>query len=83
VLENREQAERFREPPVKPDFYSPTASKFKMDPHREDEEALNILRGMVKPNETWTDIGAGGSRYALPLAILTRAGSSTKAPGDG
>jgi SAM-dependent methyltransferase len=72
VRENREQAERFREAPEKPDFYAPTASIFKMDPHRDDEEALQILRSKVQPGEVWLDIGAGGGRNALPLALLAR-----------
>ena len=27
---------------------------------------------MVQPGETWLDIGAGGGRYALPIALLAR-----------
>ena len=72
VRENREQAERFREGPERADFYSPTASVFKADPLRTDEAALDILHDMVRPNETWLDIGAGGGRYALPLARVVR-----------
>jgi SAM-dependent methyltransferase len=72
VRENREQAERFREGPERVDFYSPTASVFKADPLRTDEAALDILRAMARPNESWLDIGAGGGRYALPLARVVR-----------
>ena len=72
VRANREQAERFREAPEKPDFYEPTAHIFKSDPRRTDETALSILCSMVEPGETWPDIGAGAGRYALPLALRAR-----------
>ena len=70
VRGNREQAERVREAPERPDFYAPIASVFAADPRRTDEPALDLLRSMVQPGETWLDIGAGGGRYALPLALL-------------
>lgn len=69
VRANNEQAERFREGPASNDFYAPIASTFKADPRRSDEPALDVLRGLVVPGETWLDIGAGGGRYALPLAL--------------
>ena len=69
VRANNEQAERFREAPERPDFYAPVAQTFKVDPRRTDEPALDYLRSLVVPGETWLDIGAGGGRYALPLAV--------------
>lgn len=69
VRANREQAERVREAPQRADFYAPIASAFKADPRRTGEAALDDLRSMVMPGETWLDIGAGGGRYALPLAV--------------
>jgi len=69
VRANNEQAERVREAPERPDFYAPVAANFKADPRRTDEPALDVLRGLVVPGETWLDIGAGGGRYALPLAV--------------
>ncbi len=72
VRGNREQAERLREAPERPDFYAPVASAFKADPRRADEPALEHLRSLVIPGETWLDVGACGGRYALPLALLTR-----------
>jgi SAM-dependent methyltransferase len=69
VRANREQAERVREAPERPDFYAPVAGAFKADPRRTGEPALDELRAMVRPGETWLDIGAGGGRYALPLAL--------------
>ncbi len=72
VRANREQVERLREAPESTDFYGPVAGVFKADPRRTGEPALDILRAAVVPGETWLDIGAGGGRYALPLALLAR-----------
>lgn len=69
VRANREQVERMREVVDGPDRYAPVASQFKVDPHRSDEPALEIIKSLVVPGETWLDIGAGGGRYALPLAF--------------
>jgi SAM-dependent methyltransferase len=72
VSRNREQAEKFREAPERPDFYAATAPIFKTDPHHKGDAALEILKGMARPEDTWLDIGAGAGRNALPLARLVR-----------
>ena len=72
VSANREQAERLREGTLPRDFYAAVASDFRADPHRTDEPALDLLRSLVRPGETWLDIGAGGGRYALPLALQAK-----------
>src|SRR5436309_1347422 len=72
VQANRDQVERFREVGDGADFYAPIAAMFRADPSRQDEGALNALRQLVRPEETWLDIGAGGGRYALPIALLAR-----------
>ena len=72
VRGNREQAERVREGTEGPDFYAPVASGFKADPRRTNEPALALLQSLVQPGDTWLDIGAGGGRYALPLALAAR-----------
>jgi SAM-dependent methyltransferase len=69
VRANREQAERVREGAPPRDFYAAVASDFRANPRRTDEPALDLLRSLVMPGETWLDIGAGGGRYALPLAL--------------
>jgi len=69
VRANYEQAGRVRESPERPDFYAPIAASFKADPRRTNEPALDVIRSLVVPGETWLDIGAGGGRYALPLAL--------------
>jgi SAM-dependent methyltransferase len=72
VRANREQVDRFREVEDEPDFYAPIASMFQDDPRRESEPALNVLRSLANSSDTWLDIGAGGGRYALPLALVAR-----------
>jgi SAM-dependent methyltransferase len=65
---NREQVEQFRE--VSPgDFYAPIAAMFRADPRRRDEPVLEALRSLVRPTDTLLDVGAGGGRLALPLAL--------------
>src|SRR5689334_3525906 len=71
VRANREQVDRFREASPQ-DFYAPVAGMFRADPRRTDEPALEILRGLVQPDDTVLDIGAGGGRYALALALNCR-----------
>jgi SAM-dependent methyltransferase len=60
------------EVPTEADFYAPVASFFRADPRRTDDPALDVLRALVEPDETWLDIGAGGGRLALPLALLAK-----------
>lgn len=71
VRANREQVEQFREASAA-DFYAPIAGFFRADPRRRDEPTLEALRGLVGPADTVIDIGAGGGRYALPLALCAR-----------
>jgi SAM-dependent methyltransferase len=71
VRANREQVDRFRE--ANPaDFYAPVAGMFKADPYRTDEPTLEALRRLIQPQDSVLDIGAGGGRYALPLALQCR-----------
>jgi len=68
VRANREQAEQFREA-APADFYGPIAGMFRADPRRQDEPTLETLRSLVRASDTVLDIGAGGGRYSLPLAL--------------
>lgn len=72
VRANREQVDRVREVEDGSDFYAPVATAFRADPHRQNEPTLDILRALVQQDQTWLDIGAGGGRYALPLALRAR-----------
>ena len=68
VRANREQVERIREVPDGQDFYAPVRSLFRADPGRTDDPLLRALLDLVRPGETWLDVGAGAGRFALPLA---------------
>ncbi|MCS7295667.1 MAG: methyltransferase domain-containing protein [Chloroflexota bacterium] len=70
IRANREQVERVRQGPERSDFYAPVATAFAGDPNRTGDPVLEQLRQLVRPGETVLDIGAGGGRYALPLAKL-------------
>lgn len=71
VRANREQVELFREvdPAQDRDFYAPVAQLFRADPRREGDETLEALVKLSRRGERWLDIGAGGGRFALPLAL--------------
>jgi len=71
VRANREQVEQFREATPR-DFYAPVAGMFRTDPRRRDDPALEVLRGLVLADDVVLDIGAGGGRLALPLALVSR-----------
>jgi ubiquinone/menaquinone biosynthesis C-methylase UbiE len=72
VRANREQVDRVREVPDGADFYARVTSLFRADPHRVDDAVVDLLRTHARPDDTWLDIGAGGGRYALPLALAVR-----------
>jgi SAM-dependent methyltransferase len=72
VRADREQVNRCREIEDPSDFYGPVAERFRYDPRRDGDQVLRCLRDLARPAETWLDIGAGGGRYALPIALLTR-----------
>jgi hypothetical protein len=72
VRADREQVERCRQLDDPADFYAPVADRFRMDPRRTDDPTLAALRSLAVPGETWLDIGAGGGRFALPLALEVR-----------
>ncbi|MGA7670407.1 MAG: methyltransferase domain-containing protein [Nitrolancea sp.] len=71
VNSEREQTERLREW-HEPDYYRPVAQHFVEDPRRPGDDMLNTLRSLCAPDVTWLDVGAGGGRNALPLALLSK-----------
>jgi SAM-dependent methyltransferase len=72
VREEREQVNRCREIEDPSDFYAPVAERFRHDPRRNGDAMLERLLGLAQADETWLDIGAGGGRYALPIALRVR-----------
>jgi SAM-dependent methyltransferase len=69
VKAEREQTESLPNRPRPEDFYAPIAQAFRDDPHRKDDPLLELLRPLARPDETWLDLGAGGGRYTVPLAL--------------
>lgn len=66
-----EQVERLREW-RNSDYYQPIANQFTDDPHRTEDPILDALRAFAPPDAVWLDVGAGGGRYALPLALTSK-----------
>ena len=65
------QSDRMRG--VRPtDTWTQFASQFKADPHRTDDRTVETLRSRLLPGESLLDVGAGGGRLALPLALTCR-----------
>ena len=72
VTAERAQTDRCREVADPADFYSPTAHRFRFDPEAEPDAVGRELAARARPLDVWLDVGAGGGRYALPVARLTR-----------
>jgi hypothetical protein len=72
VRDDKAQVTRCREVSDPDDFYGPVADRFRMDPHRTDDQTLNALLKLARSDDVWIDVGAGGGRYALPLALVVR-----------
>jgi len=69
VAAERTQVETLPDMAKPEDFYAPMAERFRDDPRRTDDAALNLVLSIVEPGETWLDVGAGGGRFALPVAL--------------
>jgi hypothetical protein len=54
------------------DFWREYAPMFRTDPHRTGDPILDRLLEEVSPDDTLIDVGAGGGRMALPLALHCR-----------
>lgn len=72
VRAEREQTDRAREVADAADFYAPTSHHFRFDPDVGLDAVGLVLESFARPGESWLDVGAGGGRYALPIARLTR-----------
>lgn len=71
VIEEYEQVEAVREWHNE-DYYRPIAHHFADNPYREGDPILDRLRSLSRPDATWLDIGSGGGRFALPLALVSK-----------
>ena len=71
ILREHAQTDRIRGPRPT-DHWTQLARNFKDDPHRTGDEMVDELRVRVNPGETLIDVGAGGGRLALPLALNCR-----------
>lgn len=60
------QVARVREPERPADHYAPVAARFR--PGHLPSLELPVLQSFTRPSDTWLDIGAGGGRFAVPLA---------------
>ena len=70
---NREQVARLREIPEEADFYAPVTRTFRAPhPRQVDDATVNLPSGLLNADDTVLDIGTGGGRYALPLALTTQ-----------
>jgi SAM-dependent methyltransferase len=60
------QVARVREPEPAADHYATMAARFR--PGQLPSFELPVLEAFTQPSDTWLDIGAGGGRFAVPLA---------------
>ena len=66
VYANRAQVERLRTAMPGDDFWQDRAEGFRPGARVADE--VTRLIALTRPGDTWLDIGAGGGRFAVPLA---------------
>ena len=58
--------------PPPTDHWRPYAANFRADPHRSGDDLVDLLLKFVCPDHTVLDVGAGGGRLALPIALKCR-----------
>ncbi|HZA22763.1 MAG TPA: methyltransferase domain-containing protein [Dehalococcoidia bacterium] len=66
------QSEKMRIPAPTGDHWQDYAQMFRTDPHRSGDPLLDRLLAEVSLDDTLIDVGAGGGRMALPLALHCR-----------
>ena len=63
------QSDSMRKEDPPSDSWSNFAHQFRADPGRTDDALVNHLRRSIRPGLVVMDVGAGGGRLALPLAL--------------
>jgi 2-polyprenyl-3-methyl-5-hydroxy-6-metoxy-1,4-benzoquinol methylase len=66
VAADAEQVARVRESEPPPDHYAAQAPRFR--PGAMEAPELALVEEYARPGDVWLDIGAGGGRFAVPLA---------------
>lgn len=66
------QSDAMRPAPPPVDHWRPFARQFSADPRRSDDALLNRLLEEISPEHTVIDVGAGGGRLALPIALRSQ-----------
>ena len=64
------QVARLRESEEGFDYYQPVAGRFR--PGQASSAEASVLLSLARADDSWLDIGAGGGRFALPLAGRVR-----------
>lgn len=72
VAHSRLQVERVPGRVVPTDAFAAMSDLFRADPHRGDDPEVAFVLQLVRPEETWLDLGAGAGRFALPIALQCR-----------
>ncbi len=68
-VEHAQSDSRRKDEPQPADSWTNFAQQFKADPRRTDDLLVNRLRELVTQDQVVLDVGAGGGRLALPLAL--------------
>ncbi|MDA0264436.1 MAG: class I SAM-dependent methyltransferase [Chloroflexi bacterium] len=63
------QSESVRKGDPPADSWANFAAQFRADPRRTDDPLVNFLREQITPQMIVLDVGAGGGRFALPMAL--------------
>ena len=69
VRAEHEQSDSMRKENPPADSWSRFAQQFRADPRRTNDPLLNHLRRLVSSEQVVLDVGAGGGRLALPIAL--------------
>ncbi len=72
IEEEHAQTERICGARAPDDHWRPYAQMFRADPRRTDDPLVNRLLREIAPHHRVIDVGAGGGRLALPLALRCR-----------